>query len=370
MDILILGILENKQNLFNTRSGVQERVQRLLQIHADEHTEISQISAGNIVVALGLKNTRTGDTVILNKDAKSYPIQLAKIPVPTPVFFRTVEPISSAEEKKLQQGLENLMLEDPSLKLSTNKDSGQLVLSGQGELHLEIAENRLLNDWNIKAEFGQLRISYRETIEAQASYDAEINKEQSGKRIHAAMHIQVKPVSEDDDSKENIFDIELDNINCENDIKIDEAREAIIAGLEGGCASGPSAGYPLHSIHITVSKVHVFADTTFAALSLCAFQGLSSAIMSLGTQMLEPAMKVIVNVPAESVGPVLADMNGKRGGQVQSFEIEDTGKLQARVPLAKMIGYATTLRSITEGKGSFTMLLDGWIKCTDKISLI
>ncbi|KAF2481667.1 P-loop containing nucleoside triphosphate hydrolase protein [Neohortaea acidophila] len=430
------GAVNRNAVLWNTNLRMAERAQRLMRMYANEAVEIDSISAGQIGVIPGLKATRTGDTLIsyagLNpKSGLPEPLgslQLRPIDVPPPVFFVSVEPSSLAEEKQVQESLAILLREDPSLHISTDEESGQTHLSGMGELHLEIARDRLVNDLKAKARIGSIEIGYREAITAEGeqvteTYDREIG----GKGSKAACTAAVSPMHDATETPEghdqvmhlpdnNRLTIATPTLHPDGSpidstqpslpphLELPEILQALRNGVSAALARGPVHGYALHSVAVDLTfnpATHIFPNTTLAALSSAARSAVQTALrQSSGTAatiLMEPVMCVTISVDESSMGAVVHDLSSSRGGSVVSLGAEeeattstaiDVSKIYtppdpfgsvgaadlgvagrnpmrqvvARVPLKEMVGYLKHLRSLTGGRGTFTMVVDRFEK--------
>ncbi|PIA16252.1 P-loop containing nucleoside triphosphate hydrolase protein [Coemansia reversa NRRL 1564] len=349
------GKLHARASLDNaTRGGVRERAMRLVQMYADATEEISEIACGHIGVVLGLHHTRTGDTLL---DPHHPSLRgLHGIAVPRPVFFCAVEADSPRDERPLAEALAQLQLEDPSLHVSFDEETGQTLVSGMGELHLDIVRTRLLGDLKANASFGALRVSYREAASREAAVEHTHMREPS----HAAMRVSVAPLPESDD---NAIQIELSSDIPE--LEHDTVRAAIEDGINSGLQRGTLLGFPITRTRVHVDSVHHFGVelTTPAALRVCARQALARAFAEAAPQLLEPTAHVDIRCPEKHLGAVLGDLNGERRAHVLSLgddaEVSEKAVV-AEVPLAAMVGYASTLRSLTAGTGSFSMKVVGF----------
>lgn len=405
------GKLNTRMTLFNTTTRGKERVNKLLQMYAKDVEEIPTINAGNIGVIVGLKDTRTGDTLVQSNDTNAIKngLQLNNIDIPSPAFFSAVEPASVSEEESVQNALNNLVREDPSLKVWTDEESGQLLVSGMGELHLEIVKDRLLNDFKVKAEMGKMRISYRETCQAEASASSEFDKEVLGKRARAACSIELSPMYEDSDNQleegwiansGNQYSISVanpsDNTTTSDgkhsQLNPEEVRQAVQNGLLGGLARGAVLGFPLTKLKVRAYDLQTFGqDTTLGAISACVSNGVFEAVKKANPCLLEPMMEVYTEVNENHIGSVVSDLSGTRRGHVIGMEssmgeddVGNSGDMQvyvpedsllvssdidgykpkqvikAHVPLSSMLGYSSALRSLTGGSGAFSMRVIGY----------
>ncbi|KAK2734454.1 Ribosome-releasing factor 2, mitochondrial [Myotisia sp. PD_48] len=357
------GTVHRNALLYNTNLHVSERVPRLLRMYASDAVEEQSISAGNIAVFVGLKHARTGDTLLSYPGGKHSPpepltsLQLRPIEVPPPVFFSSVEPDSLSEEKKLQESLALLLREDPSLRVTLDEDSGQTLLSGMGELHLEIAGDRLINDFKAKASMGRIEIGYRECITTTSPTVTKlIDKEIAGRKGKAGCTAAVEPLVEDEvmpeatavfDSNDvilsqltegnriviripELIDIEKPEKYLEGVLPAQLSLEIIKSSLLNGCLAAlsrsPKHSFPLHDTLVTVTfnlAEHVFGpDTTPSAISAAARLATQSALRecSSSSVLMEPVMNVIISVPESNLGPIVHDISSARGGHVISLD--------------------------------------------------
>ncbi|KAF2150509.1 P-loop containing nucleoside triphosphate hydrolase protein [Myriangium duriaei CBS 260.36] len=422
------GRIGRNTSLFNTNLNVTERPSRTLRMYANQAVDVESIAAGQIGVLPGLKFARTGDTLMAYTGAnpKVGPppplnsLQLRPIAVPPPVFFASVEPNSLSEEKHLQDQLALLLREDPSLHVAQDPDSGQTHLSGMGELHLEIARDRLIQDLKAKARIGNIQIGYRETITNTSSQqEAIFDRDIAGKSAKAGSTAVVANVSDVDPRPDQI---ELDDNNVlslsfpdldddgtplaedgrslPENLPIEVVRSALQSGVSAALGRGPSFSFSMHSTHISLTfdiTNHLFDSTTPAALSsaarLATTRALKDAASLSGAVLMEPVMIVTISVDAPSLGAVVHDISSARGGQIISLDGEDDDlaydaidpkriytppdpfggsgsgveglgemkgmrQITARVPLKEMVGYLKHLRSLTAGRGTFVMRVD------------
>ncbi|KAJ5665048.1 Ribosome-releasing factor 2 [Penicillium maclennaniae] len=353
------GSLDRNSLLFNTNLHISERAPRLLKMYANDAVEVDSIPAGHIGVVVGLKHARTGDTLVSYAGNKATPpepltsLQLRPIEVPLPVFFTSVEPHSLSEEKRMQESLALLLREDPSLHVSVDEESGQTLLSGMGELHLEIARDRLINDMKAKASMGRIEIGYRESgLGASAAITKIFDKEVAGRRGKAGCTAIVEPFNGEDVAEVADEDTLLAETLEGNQIVIrapglqamdeesspllppgmDNAalRTALQNGALAALARGPQFTFPMHNTRVTLTineAEHLFgSDTTTSALSAAARQATSGALRNLldgpGTVMMEPVMNVIISVDEASLGSVVHDISSSRGGHILSLDAE------------------------------------------------
>jgi elongation factor G len=431
------GSLDRNAPLWNTNLQTTERAQRLLKMYANDAVDVESIPSGQIGVIPGLKFARTGDTLVSYtgshpKNGPTAPInvlQLRPIDVPPPVFFVSVEPNSLSEQKHIQESLDLLLREDPSLHVSLDEESGQTHLAGMGELHLEIARDRLVQDLKAKARIGSIEIGYREAITTLSSEITEVfDRDVGGKSSKAACTVNVEPALEGTMETKNEFThvFELADSNrlivstpklhddgsatdpeqpgLPESLTLSTVLQAFQNGVSAAFARGPVHGYPIHSTQVNITFTpadHLFPNTTPAALSSAARLAVQKALRESAKMnepvMMEPVMLVTVSVDEDSLGSVVHDISSARGGSVVSlgsddsapnttsknFEIDvkkiyappdpfagghttseaglgagEAKQVVARVPLKEMFGYLKHLRSLSGGRGTFTMVVD------------
>ncbi|KAK0276481.1 Ribosome-releasing factor 2, mitochondrial [Friedmanniomyces endolithicus] len=439
------GTLTRNSTLWNTNLQVSERAQRLLKMYANDAVEVESIAAGQIGVIPGLKFARTGDTLVkfAGANPKTGPsgaisgLQLRPIDVPPPVFFVSVEPNSLAEAKHIGESLDLLLREDPSLHVSVDEESGQTLLSGMGELHLEIARDRLVGDLRAKARLGGIEIGYREAVTGNSGADRVVEgvyeREVAGRWAKGGVGVVIEPLSEGGEvgSQEHEQGFELADRNYlvvatptlqadgsaaseetpslpESLLPMSALMLAFRNGVSAASARGPSHGYPMHStlVRLTFDPArHVFPNTTLAALASAARLGVLEALKvsakASETALMEPVMLVTISVDEGNLGAVVHDVSSARGGSIVSLDSEETTpsahggavatvdvsriyappdpfagggdgladlgtgglasgmkQIVARVPLKEMVGYLKHLRSLTGGRGTFTMVVD------------
>ncbi|KAJ2449117.1 Ribosome-releasing factor 2, mitochondrial [Coemansia sp. RSA 2336] len=391
------GTLDARSALVNgTQGGVRERATKLLQMYADVPEEIPRIGCGHIGVILGLKNTRTGDTLLHphhrslksarikaprerssalvlmegTQTANPVGLQLHGIKVPPPVFFCAVEADSPQDEQALADALCSLMLEDPSLHVSYNQETGQTLLSGMGELHLEVIRGRL-QDMRVRASFGDMRVSFREMPSQASAAHFDYAKEIAGRPAQAGLSVSIEPGEDDNDSNSVEVNMPAELVPKSNaeavvsPLMYREIHDAIRDGIHAALLSGPLLGFPLVRTHVQVTNVDFYSRTlsTPTAFRACAVQAMQKALAESSATLLEPLARLRIECPAKSVGAVLSDLNGVRRGRVVSLDDLDAGNgksLVAEVNLSTMIGYSSALRSLTAGAGTFSMEVVGF----------
>jgi elongation factor G len=336
------GRLAAGESVFNVAKNRKERVGRLVKMHANKREDIQEILAGDICAAV-LKNVSTGDTIC----DEDHPILLENIDFPEPVIQLAIEPKTKADQEKLGMAIQKLVQEDPTLRVNTDPDTGQTILAGMGELHLEIIVDRMQREFNVGANVGKPQVAYRETIRTTADYDYTHKKQTGGSGQYARTRIRVEP----DPGK---------GFEFENDVKGGAIPKEFITAVEKGVREalegGILAGYPMVDIKATVfDGAYHEVDSSEMAFKICSSICFKEACRKAKPVLLEPVMRVEVVVPEEYMGTVNGDLNSRRG-RLEGTEIRGTTQLiKAMVPLSEMFGYATELRSRTQGRGSFTM---------------
>jgi elongation factor G len=336
----------NRGNVYlNPAKHTRERVTRLLRMFADRREEVDTLKAGDIGATVGLKNTVTGDTL----SAMHAPIVLESIEFPEPVIRVAVEPKTVADQERLDEALDRLAEEDPTFRVHTDEGTGQTILSGMGELHLEILVDRMLREFRVAANVGKPRVSYKETVTQTGRSEVVFNRMLAGKPQYARVVLEVSPM---DTGEASIFE----NHTRPQDLAA-EYVEAVRAGALESLESGFLAGYPLVGVRICLIEAEANEQlSTDIAFKAAAAQAFRQATEKAEPVLLEPVMYVEVVMPEGFLGDVLGDLNA-RGAEVRSMEPRPGGGQAARayVPLAEMFGYATDLRSLTQGRGTFTM---------------
>jgi elongation factor G len=337
------GKLNAGESIYNVSKGKKERIGRLVKMHANKREEIQEVLAGDICAVVGLKQVVTGDTIC---DEKA-PILLESINFPAPVIQLAIEPKTKADQEKLGVAIHKLATEDPTLHVSTDPETGQTILSGMGELHLEIIVDRMQREFNVGANVGKPQVAYRETIRQKAEYDYTHKKQTGGSGQYARVKLRVEPNLEKDFEFAN--GVTGGNIPKEF---IPAVEKGVVEALEGGIL----AGYPLNNIKVTVFDGDYHdVDSSEMAFKICSSICFKEAASKAKPVLLEPVMRVEVTVPEEYMGSVNGDLISRRG-RLEGTEIAGgTHIIKSMVPLSEMFGYATELRSRTQGRGSFTM---------------
>ena len=338
------GILNTGTAVLNSTKHQRERIGRILQMHANHREDIECCYAGDICAVIGLKNTTTGDTLC---DEKA-PIILESMEVPEPVIRVAIEPKTKAGQEKMGIALMKLAEEDPTFKTYTDEETGQTIIAGMGELHLEIIVDRLLREYKVEANVGAPQVAYKETITKAVDQDTKYARQSGGKGQYGHVKIHVEP-------NESGKGYEFVNALVGGAIP-KEYVPAIDAGIQGAMLSGVLAGYPVVDVKVTLydGSYHE-VDSSEMAFKIAGSMAFKEACQKAGPTLLEPIMKVCVIVPDEYMGDVIGDLNSRRG-QIQGFEARSGAQqIDAFVPLAEMFGYATDLRSCTQGRGQYTM---------------
>ncbi|HEX3877389.1 MAG TPA: elongation factor G [Bryobacteraceae bacterium] len=337
------GKLNAGESVFNVAKGRKERVGRLMRMHANKREDISEILAGDICAAVGLKTISTGDT-ICDEDS---PVTLERIDFPTPVIQLAVEPKTKADQEKLGMAIAKLAQEDPTFRVNTDPETGQTILSGMGELHLEIIVDRMMREFGVAANVGKPQVAYRETIRQMSEYDYTHKKQTGGSGQYARTKLRVEP----NPGKGYEFENEIRGGNIPKEF-IPAVEKGVVEALEGGIL----AGFPMVDVKVTVyDGAYHEVDSSEMAFKICGSICFKEAARRAKTVLLEPVMAVEVVVPEEYMGPVNGDLISRRG-QLEGTEIQGTTQvIKASVPLSEMFGYVNELRSRTQGRGSFTM---------------
>ena len=338
------GTLNTGSSVLNSTKNVRERMGRILQMHANHREDIETVYSGDIAAAVGLKNTTTGDTLCDEK----HPIILESMEFPEPVIRVAIEPKTKAGQEKMGIALMKLAEEDPTFKTYTDEETGQTIIAGMGELHLEIIVDRLLREYKVEANVGAPQVAYKETITKAVDQDTKYARQSGGKGQYGHVKIHVEP-------NESGKGYEFVNALVGGAIP-KEYVPAIDAGIQGAMLSGVLAGYPVVDVKVTLydGSYHE-VDSSEMAFKIAGSMAFKEACQKAGPTLLEPIMKVCVIVPDEYMGDVIGDLNSRRG-QIQGFEARSGAQqIDAFVPLAEMFGYATDLRSCTQGRGQYTM---------------
>ena len=338
------GTLNTGSSVLNATKGKRERVGRLLQMHANHREDLETVYSGDIAAVVGLKNTTTGDTLCDEK----HPIVLESMEFPEPVIRVAIEPKTKAGQEKRAIALAKLAEEDPTFRTYTDEETGQTIIAGMGELHLEIIVDRLLREFKVEANVGAPQVAYKETIRKAVDQDTKYARQSGGKGQYGHVKIHVEP-NESGKGYEFINKVVGGAIPK-------EYIPAIDAGIQGAMLSGTVAGYPVVDVKVTLydGSYHE-VDSSEMAFKIAGSMAFKEAMRKADPTLLEPIMKVSVIVPEEYMGDVIGDISARRG-QIQGYEMRaGAQQIDAFVPLAEMFGYATDLRSRTQGRGQYTM---------------
>lgn len=333
------GTLRMQDSVYVPRVGKNERIQRLYKMHSSSRTALDKATAGEIVAATGLKYTSTGDTLC---DPKN-PITLESMQFPETVISMSVEPKQSSDRDKLLDVLAKLSKDDPTFKVIQDNETGQILIKGMGELHLEILRHRITHDFNCPVNVGQPRVSYRETILRPATILEEYSSKLGDKMVSGGLEMEIKP------SQEHF--IPSVKINVTGNKFADTIKDTLISQAQ----IGDLAGYPMSYVEITVTKIKVYPDSAEVAYQMAASNGFKGLLKTAGSVLLEPHVKIEINTPEQYLGEIVSDLN-KRSAEIKEVHsVKNQRAIRAFGPLSKMFGYATTLRSLSQGRASYTM---------------
>jgi elongation factor G len=338
------GSLRSGGHVLNASTGRRERIGRLLKMHANKREEIQEVRAGDIAAAVGLKRARTGETIC----APEHPILLESLEFPEPVISVALEPRSLEDQDRMGEALHRLAQEDPSFRVRQDEETGQTVVSGMGELHLEIIVDRLLREFGVDAQVGVPEVAFRETLTCVAEGEGRFVRQSGGRGQYGHVLLRVEPLSPGEGFR-------FENAS-QGGVVPREYVPAVEAGVREAMERGVLAGYPVVDVGVTLldGSYHE-VDSSDLAFKIAGSLGFQDAARRGGPILLEPLMSVEVVAPEEYLGEVIADLNGRRG-EIQGLDLRSGSRvIMARVPLGKMFGYATNLRSITQGRATFTM---------------
>ncbi len=340
------GVLKAGDSVYNPIKGKKERVGRLLQMHSNSRQEIKEVAAGDIAACVGLKNLTTGDTLC----DENHIISLENMEFPDPVIAVAVEPKTKADQEKLSIALGKLAKEDPSFRVSSDEESGETIIKGMGELHLEVIVSRLEEEFNVEANVGKPQVSYRESIRMSVEQESKYIKQSGGRGQYGHVWLRIEPM---DANSEDSYEFASEIVGG---VIPKEYIPAIDKGAQESLSNGVIAGYPVVGVKVTVydGSFHD-VDSSEIAFKIAGSMAIKDGVKKADPYMLEPSMKVEVVTPEEYMGDVVGDLNRRRG-LINGMDDAVVGKvINAQVPLAEMFGYATDLRSMTQGRASFTM---------------
>ena len=343
------GTLNSGSYLYNSTKGKKERVGRILQMHANKRMELDKVYAGDIAAAVGLKFTTTGDTIC----DEQHPVLLESMEFPEPVIDIAIEPKTKAGQDKMGEALAKLAEEDPTFRVTTNKETGQTVIAGMGELHLEIIVDRLLREFKVEANVGAPQVAYKEGFTKTVEVDSKYAKQSGGRGQYGHCKVRFEPM---DANAEKSFEF---NSEVVGGVIPKEYIPAIGAGIEEATRSGVLAGYPVLGVKATVfdGSYHE-VDSSEMAFKIAGSMAFKEAMHKAGCVLLEPIMRVEITTPDDYLGDVIGDLNSRRGRMEGMESVNGSQLIRGYVPLAEMFGYATDLRSRTQGRGAYSMFFD------------
>jgi elongation factor G len=346
------GRLNKGSYVFNTSTGKKERIGRILRMRADKREDVEEILAGDIASTVGLKDTSTGHTIC----DENHPVVLEKITFPEPVISIRIEPKNKIDEEKMTTALKRLSEEDPTFTIKGDVDTGETIISGMGELHLEILVDRMKREFNVEASVGKPQVAYKETIRTKTEAEGKYIRQSGGRGQYGHVWLRLEP-------KERGEGFEFKD-EIKGGIIPKEYIPAVEKGVKEAMEKGVIAGYPLVDLSTILydGSFHEVDSSEFA-FKIAASMALQAGVKKAGAFLLEPIMKLDVVVPAEFFGDVIGDLSARRGNIKETKDRLNLKVITATIPLAEMFGYATTLRSLTEGRGTFTMEFD----CYDEI---
>ena len=341
------GVLKKGANAYNPRTKKRERIMKIVRLFADDQIEVEELHAGDIGAVVGLKECTTGDTLC----SEMKPCYLERITAPQPVMFMAIEPKSSADKDKLVESMKALAAEDPTCQFREDGETGQTILSGMGELHLEILVDRLKREFKCAANTGKPMVSYLETVTTPALKNFMFDRELGGKRHAVELKIEVRPLER---GKGRVISLSREFKNLVPDKHLQECVEQ---GLMDGVTTGVLARYPMTDISVECLSANIVDPEVSdeVAFRSAAMMGFREAAEAAAPEFLEPIMKLEITTPPESVGEILGDLNARRGNVLDMDMRGDLQIIHARVPMAQMFGYATAIRSLTKGRAGYSM---------------
>ena len=351
------GMLKSGSYVYNTSTGTKERIGRIVRMHANHREEVSEVYSGDIAAVIGLKNTSTGNT-LCDEDK---PVLLESITFPEPVIKIAVEPKTKADQEKMGMALQKLAEEDPTFRVETDEETNQVLISGMGELHLDIIVDRMKREFKVEANVGKPQVSYRETIKEKSEAEGKYIKQSGGRGQYGHCWLRVEP-QEAGEGSEFVNEIKGGSIPR-------EYIPAVEKGIKEALEQGVLAGYPMVDIKSTVydGSFHE-VDSSEMAFKMAAILGFKEACRRGKAVLLEPIMKVEVVTPEEYMGNIMGDLNSKRGQIGQMIDRANAKVIDAMVPLAEMFGYATSLRSMSQGRASYTMEFDHYAEVPKSVA--
>jgi len=353
---LYSGTFKEGMTIYNSRAAKKERVGHIFQMHADKRFRLTEAFAGDVVAVVGFQNTVTGDTLC----AKSHPVVLERMRFPEPVMSVAIEPQTQSERKKMEDALNALMKEDPTFKVRKNEETGETIISGMGELHLEILTKRIMEEFDVKARVGRPQVAYRQTIVNPSTSEYEFDRVVGLRRHKGFVKLSIEPSSK-------ISDVIVDNrteMGKISSVFIAAINDGINFAVEGGVGYG----FPFVGMKVVVEGDVVEEDATELGYYSAAVEGMRKCVSEAKLRLLEPKMRFEVHTPEEFVGEVLSDL-GARAATIEEIQgVDDLKIVRGTVAVSKMFGYATLLRSITQGKGAFTMEPTGYVAVPEEVA--
>jgi elongation factor G len=351
------GVIRSGDTVYNPVKSKKERVGRILQMHSNSREEIKEVRAGDIAAAVGLKDVTTGDTLCALDDV----IVLERMEFPEPVISVAVEPKTKSDQEKMGVALGKLAQEDPSFRVQTDEESGQTIISGMGELHLEIIVDRMRREFKVEANVGAPQVAYRETIRKGVEQEGKFVRQSGGRGQYGHVWLRLEP-------REPGEGYEFENAIV-GGVVPREYIPAVDKGVQEQMENGVLAGYPLVDVKVTLyDGSYHDVDSSEMAFKIAGSMGLKEGALKASPVLLEPIMKVEVVTPEEYMGDVMGDINRRRG-LVQGMEDSPTGKIiRAEVPLAEMFGYATDLRSATQGRATYSMEFEKYSEAPNSVA--
>jgi elongation factor G len=338
------GSIEAGQGVFNSNLEKHERISRLLLMHANKREDVEKISAGDIAAAVGLKDSKTGHTI----SEKKHPIVLESMKFPEPVISVALEPKSKADEEKLANALSKLSEEDPTFKVKTDEETGQMIISGMGELHLEIIVDRMLREFGVQANVGKPQVSYRETVRKKVKTEGKFIRQTGGRGQYGHVVVELEP-------QEPAKGFEFENAIIGGAIP-KEYINSVEKGVKDALESGVLAGYPVVDVKVSlIDGSYHEVDSSDIAFKAAGSIAVNDALQKAGSVLLEPIMSVEIVVPETYMGEVIGDISARRGKIQGLVKRKDAQVIASMVPLSEMFGYATRLRSLTQGRAIYTM---------------
>ena len=348
------GVLKVGQQVYNSRQDKVERIQKILKMHSNSRKAVSEIRAGDIAVVAGLKWTQTGDSLCVKERVVSF----ERLSFPEPVLSVAIEPKSSVDQLKIESALKKLEREDPSCQIKKDSETGQMLLLGMGELHVEILLDRLLKDYKVSARIGKPQVSFRETLAGTWEGFGEFNQEIQGRVHFAKINLKIESLER---GKGFVFNRGA-FLNLSPEI-----FSALMEGFEQGLSAGPLMAYPMKDLQVSLLDLkYKEEDISLLAIRSCAYQTFSKGVRSTKIDILEPIFRLKISSPEEFTGAIIGDLNTRKGRVEDIDKKGDLKLISALAPLTRIFGYATDLRSLSQGRASFSMEMHGYAKVSEK----